>query len=255
MSGDHHVFRQLIGLDHRYQLLRRVPYQAFRCPFILITRNLIAHTHLIAVPAASRVRQIEYIAKIRIHIGFTDDTQITVVVFLPKIFSVPFAGRRPVHANSLYRIVLTEVLQPNLKMIVRFIHISITQTHILVMIPYLVSQLSNSAYHFRLVALRDDAEIITRLRPYRMLYLRGLQTIRRLQIHIVPQDNELRLSIFDFRFSIIRIGDQLVSLALQRLQQLPIYVQRKVPHYRSARMGFSKKSLYARRIPSSNSVL
>ena len=54
-------------------------------PFILITFNFIAHAHFIAIPTASRIRQIKHLGIIDIKIGFPNNSQIPIRKFFPNI--------------------------------------------------------------------------------------------------------------------------------------------------------------------------
>ena len=96
------------------------------------------------------------------------------------------------HTN-LVRVFLTSAngktfaLEPSLKMRPCFVYISATKAHILIVIANLVSQFNDRPYHFRLIALFANSEIIRCFGAESVLYLCRSQTVLRLCIYVMPQ--------------------------------------------------------------------
>ena len=122
--------------------------------------GFVAHAHLIPVPPAAGVGEVEGVVEIDIKIGLGGDAECAVVVFFPDRTAVPFAQRTAVHADGGNGNEFTELLQVFAKRFVGFDDIPAGQGEVFIVVADFVPELRYLPDDGFVVAFGNDAEIV-----------------------------------------------------------------------------------------------
>lgn len=173
-------------------IIRRMENQTLRRPFILILRDFIPHTYLVAIPTTTGVRQIEGPGKVRVQIRFILNAKSMIIVLFPNILAVIRRARTTMHADALDRNQFPQLLQVLAKILIRSVHIPIAGGQRLIVITDFMSKRGNLPDDFLIPAFGDGAEIVDAWHPHRGFQPGSPEGIGWEKINVVPKNQRLK---------------------------------------------------------------
>ena len=219
MDRDHQVLGDDALPETVDDVVRSVEGQPPGRPFFLVLGDLVPYAHLITVPAATGVGEVEDLREVRIQIRLVLDAEGLIVVFLPDILAVIRRPRAAVHADAFHWDKLPQRLQILAKIGIGGVHIPVTGGQGLVMVADLVAQGRNFPDDPFVPTLRDSPEIVDAGHPLFRLQARRPEGIPGQQVHVVAKHEGLE------------------AVGLQGIQQDGVFIQRKIHRQNCSRQA------------------
>ena len=197
MDRDHEVFRDDSSAEAVDDIFRRMEGKSLGSPFILILRDFVPHAHLVAVPAAAGVGEVEDFREVRVQIRLALDAEGLVIVLLPDILAVVRRARASVHADAPHRNNLPQRLKVLAEVLIGLVDVPVAGRQRFVMITDFVAQGRDFTDDILIPTLRNGAEIIDAEHPLLRLEAGGPEAVLRFEVHVVTERQGIEIVILE----------------------------------------------------------